>query len=175
MITIRNLEKTELNRISEINRSEEIFELYRFSDHQLKLVPHRESVAGFEENELEAIISRQRKLLETSGKVFGAFDDEKLIAVASVENKKRGLLQHYCKMDILYVSNNYQGKGIASQMVDACKLVAKNFGADRLYISATPTKNTVDFYLKRGAVPVTELDQELFAEEPEDIHLEMKL
>ncbi len=52
-------------------------------------------------------------------------------------------------------------------------LSAQNFGADKLYISATPTKNTVEFYLKRGAVPVIEPDPGLFADEPEDIHLEL--
>ncbi|RBQ03996.1 GNAT family N-acetyltransferase [Pedobacter miscanthi] len=175
MIAIRTLEIAELSCINEIDRSEEIFEVYQFQENRLRLIPHRESVSGFEEGELKAIISRQRKLLETGGKVFGAFDNQKLIGVASVENKKRGLLQNYCKMDILYVSKLYQGKGIASQMVEASKQAAKKFGADKLYISATPTKNTINFYLKRGAVPVMDLDQELFVIEPEDIHLELKV
>lgn len=175
MVSIRNLEKHEIPRIREIDRSEEIFEIYQFRDKQIKLVPHRESVLGFEDDELKAIINRQIKLIENNGQVFGAFDAVKLIAIASVENKKRGLLLNYCKMDILYVSNSYQGKGVASQLVNTCKQAAKSFGADKLYISATSTKNTVDFYLKRGAVPVIEVDQELFAEEPEDIHLELKI
>jgi len=174
MVFIRNLEKHEVERMREIDRSEEIFGIYQFRNNQLNLVSHRESVLGFEHNELKAIINRQIKLIENSGQVFSAFYAEKMIAIASVENKKRGLLLNYCKMDILYVSKRYQGKGVASQLVDACKQAAKNFGADKLYISATPTKNTVDFYLKRGALPVKELDQELFAQEPEDIHLELK-
>ncbi|MBB6235868.1 GNAT superfamily N-acetyltransferase [Pedobacter sp. AK013] len=175
MLSIRNLEKHEVERTREIDRSEEIFGIYQFRNNQLNLVPHRESVLGFEQNELKAIISRQIKLIENGGQVFSAFDAEKMIAIASVENKKRGLLLNYCKMDILYVSKLYQGKGVASQLLDACKQAAKNFGAEKLYISATPTKNTVDFYLKRGARLVLELDQVLFAEEPEDIHLELDI
>ncbi len=174
-IFLRKLEKQELYRISEIDRSEEIFGIYKFRNNQLKLVQHRESVSGFESDELKAIINRQIKLIENGGNVFGAFDKGKLVAISSVEYKKRGIMKNYCKMDILYVSNSYQGKGVASQLVNVCKQAAKNFGADKLYISATPTKNTVDFYLKRGAVLVKELDQDLYAEEPDDIHLELKV
>jgi len=173
MTLIRKLHQQELHRIEEIDRSEEISGLYKYQQNHLKLVPHIETVLGFEEMELEAMIIRQFNLITAGGYVFGAFDDEKLVAVASVEYKKRGILKNYCKMDILYVSNLYKGKGIGNQLVDCCKKTAKAFGAYKLYISATPTKNTVDFYLKRGAVPVSELDTDLFTEEPEDIHLEL--
>jgi hypothetical protein len=39
-----------------------------------------------------------------------------------------------------------------------------------MYISATPSENTVNFYLRRGAVVTSEPDPELFEFEPEDIH-----
>ncbi|WP_317169961.1 MULTISPECIES: GNAT family N-acetyltransferase [unclassified Pedobacter] len=98
-----------------------------------------------------------------------------MVGVASVEKQKRGAQQNYCKMDILYVDNQYKRHGIGSQLLAACKKEAKIFGAEKLYISATPTKNTVDFYLRRGARLVVELDQVLFAKEPEDIHLELDI
>jgi hypothetical protein len=40
-----------------------------------------------------------------------------------------------------------------------------------LYISATPSQNTVDFYLKRGCQVTGDPDPELWELEPEDIHL----
>jgi len=48
-------------------------------------------------------------------------------------------------------------------------------GAKQLYISATPSEHTVDFYLRLGCRLDLEPDSELFELEPEDIHLECEL
>ena len=40
-----------------------------------------------------------------------------------------------------------------------------------MYISATPSEHTINFYLRQGCVVASEVDPELFALEPEDIHL----
>ncbi|MGY5255392.1 GNAT family N-acetyltransferase [Sphingobacterium spiritivorum] len=175
MEDIRILNKDELFRIKEIDRSEEIAELYVYTQGRLVLIPHRESVSGFDPAELEEILNRQHQLVSEGGVVYGAFDQDKLIGTASVEYKRIGVKHNYRKMDILYVSHTYQGKGIGRQLLNACKNSALDFGADKLYISATPTRNTIDFYLKNGARLTTELNNELFAAEPDDIHLEMDI
>ena len=64
-------------------------------------------------------------------------------------------------------------KKIGQHLVEEIKKVARSYQAKKLYISATPTKATVDFYLKAGACLTKEIDQELFDLEPLDIHLEM--
>ena len=43
------------------------------------------------------------------------------------------------------------------------------------YVSATPSSATVDAYLRLGAELLERPDPELFAEEPEDIHLCLRL
>jgi hypothetical protein len=40
-----------------------------------------------------------------------------------------------------------------------------------LYISAAPTENTVNFYLRRGSLLAATPEPDLFALEPKDIHL----
>ena len=50
---------------------------------------------------------------------------------------------------------------------------AKELGANKLYISATPSKNTVDFYMHLGCKLAAEINSELYQLEPDDIHLEM--
>ena len=47
--------------------------------------------------------------------------------------------------------------------------------SDKLYVSATPSENTILFYLSFGCKLASEVDPELFALEPEDIHLELVL
>jgi predicted N-acetyltransferase YhbS len=140
----------------------------------LNVVEYIEHVNSFDTEELTDILYRQRKIKREGGIVIGAFDGERIVGVVSVEKKRRGIELGYCKMDILYVSYDHRQLGIGRRLVDLSKKVARNFGANKLYISATPTTNTVDFYLKLGAVLTTELDLELYQKEPEDIHLELK-
>lgn len=50
--------------------------------------------------------------------------------------------------------------------------LARAMGAERLYVSATPSRRTIDFYLRLGFTVSPSPDPELYALEPEDIHLE---
>lgn len=58
-----------------------------------------------------------------------------------------------------------------AQIFEEAKTIAGKRGADFLYVSATPTENTVNFYFRRGCVLACPPDGELFALEPDDIHL----
>ncbi|NOW97544.1 GNAT family N-acetyltransferase [Mucilaginibacter sp. SG564] len=172
-IIYRDLHSAELHRIAEIDRAEEILERYYMQNGELQLRPDQQIVTHFDKDELEEIIRRQHKLIDTGGRVIGAFNQNTLVGVASVEGVKRGARNNYLKMDILYVSKNIRGQKAGQNLLEQCKIIAKNLGAEKLYISATPTKNTVDFYLKNDAVITKEINPELFALEPEDIHLEL--
>jgi GNAT superfamily N-acetyltransferase len=172
-IIFRELKEEEIDKIALLDRSEEIFELYEYHKGNLVLKPHRETVIQFDTTELEEMIIRQKKIQKDGGYIVGAFDQDELAGVASVEKTKRGIASNYCKMDILYVSRNYRAMKLGYKLLEECKKTAKEFGAQSLYISATPTKNTVDFYLKNSAILTTELDTELYKLEPDDIHLEM--
>jgi hypothetical protein len=48
---------------------------------------------------------------------------------------------------------------------------ARALGASGLYISATPTRNTVDAYRRMGASVLARPDPDLLAREPDDVHL----
>jgi GNAT superfamily N-acetyltransferase len=71
----------------------------------------------------------------------------------------------------LYVSRAYRGRGVGRQLFEAAVSSAREAGANALYVSATPTQNTVHFYLNRGCVLAPEPDPKLLAAEPDDIHL----
>jgi len=172
-IVYRELNSEELDMINMIDRSEIIRSLYKYTDKDLVEINVHYDLHGFPNDELRNIINNQKILKLEGGKIFGAFEADTLIGVASIENKIRGQKNKYCKMDILYVSSNYRKQGIASALMNECKEAARMFGATKLYISSTESKNTVEFYMKRGAKLVEELDKELYELEPEDIHLEM--
>ncbi len=72
---------------------------------------------------------------------------------------------------MLYVSAEYRGRRIGRSLTQMTANLARSLGAVALYISATPTRGTVDAYLRMGANLLQAPDQELFAREPEDVHL----
>ncbi len=59
-------------------------------------------------------------------------------------------------------------------MWEACE-IARETGASQLYVSSTPSSSAVGFYLSQGCRLVEEVDPELSALEPEDIHLILDL
>lgn len=72
---------------------------------------------------------------------------------------------------VLYVSARKRGQGLGKQLFQLCLRQAAQEGAAGLYISSIPNKSTVDFYLAQGCRLIERPDAELFAREPEDIHL----
>jgi GNAT superfamily N-acetyltransferase len=174
-ITYRELTENELYLLSKIDRSEKIFASYQYRNNALILVNSPISAGPFDPLELEEMIKHQRELINAEGKVIAAFENKQIIGAASVDRRRRGRNKDYCKMDILYVSKNSRGKKVGQMLLQKCKRIAKAFGASRLYISATPTKGTVDFYISNNAILVKEPDEELFEMEPNDIHLEIVL
>lgn len=174
-ILIRNLEENEVGKIRQIDRAEDIPAHYEYRAGNLSIVSEREIVTHFDQQELENIIDRQVELIKAGGCVIGAFHNDMLVGVASVDCRRRGSKLNYCKMDILYTHKAFRGIKVGQRLLAASKEAGKLFGAEFLYISATPTKHTVDFYLQNGARLTTELDDVLYEIEPQDIHLELSV
>lgn len=168
-------EETELLRT--LDRSEQIEEAYALEGGRLVLRPAPCAVEGFDPAELDALLARQRRLIAGGGVVLGAFlgpaADRRLAGMASVERRLRGARRDRVKMDILYVGAPFRGRGVARALVARAAEAARSMDAVSLYVSATPTRRTVDFYLRCGARLAEEVDPELLALEPEDIHLEL--
>jgi GNAT superfamily N-acetyltransferase len=113
-----------------------------------------------------------KQLYRQNAELIGAFDlNGKMLGISVVSNQ---LIQDYPNAKLLhyfYVDADHQGQGIGLQLMQAAKSAAQQLGAKSLYISATPSKRTVDFYIKQGAKLLAQPDQQLWQLEPEDIHL----
>jgi RimJ/RimL family protein N-acetyltransferase len=82
------------------------------------------------------------------------------------------LRQDQLQLKQLHVSRAYRQQGLGRTLFQLAVQKARQMGAKKLYISATPSENTVDFYLRLGCTLVGEPDPELFVFEPENIHME---
>jgi GNAT superfamily N-acetyltransferase len=108
---------------------------------------------------------------DRGGTFLGVFDGEALIGIGVVESAWVGRAGDQMQLAYLYVSHGYRGRGVGTRLFEAAAAIAREAGASALYVSATPTENTVDFYLHRGCVLAPEPDPRLLAKEPDDIHL----
>ncbi|MBC2206679.1 GNAT family N-acetyltransferase [Listeria booriae] len=165
----RWLARKELEKLKQIDRKELVEEVYYVRDHELRLVREFYDIDGWLESELGLYVQRLQSVFDGEGVIIGAFDNNVLVGIVSLE----GYLIHgkTMKLDMLYVSHDYRKQGLGRRLVDIATQEATELGASELYISATPVRNTVDFYMRLGAELAMPPDAYLFELEPLDIHL----
>jgi predicted N-acetyltransferase YhbS len=102
------------------------------------------------------------------GILLGAFDVERPVGVAIVNPAFEPQLAW---LAFLHVSRPYRRKGAAQALWNAAVDIAVADGAKSIYVSATPTESAVGFYLRQGCHLADPVHADLFAAEPDDIHL----
>jgi GNAT superfamily N-acetyltransferase len=75
----------------------------------------------------------------------------------------------------LFVDAMHRRSGVASALVDEAVRRSRRRRARTLYVSAAPSDSAVPFYLARGFVPTRDPNPELYALEPDDIHMLLAL
>jgi GNAT superfamily N-acetyltransferase len=176
-ITYRRLVAADLARIGEIDRTERIEILY--VQHGTRLeerVGDWSAPAWFSDGEGEHSVAHQRaeceRHLAAGAIALGAFADGRLVGIGLVTPDIRpGIAQ----LAFLYVSNEYRARGIGGRLSDELERLAREQGDTTMVVSATPSLNTVRFYLGRGFEPMPEPLPELYEPEPEDVHMQKRL
>ena len=98
-----------------------------------------------------------------------------MIGVSALESEFIGRKKDQLQLYFHHVDNHYRHRGIGGKLLTKIVEKAKELGATKLYISATPSKNTIHFYMHVGCTLASELNLNLYKLEPEDIHLELKI
>jgi GNAT superfamily N-acetyltransferase len=107
-------------------------------------------------------------VIARGGVLLGAFDEEHTLGLAVVDPSFESQLAW---LAFLHVSRPHRRRGAARALWEAAADLARAAGATSMYVSATPTGSAVGFYLSRGCRLADPVHPELFAAEPEDIHL----
>ena len=170
------LSTSELDRIRDIDRTEEIRVGYRQEGTDLIEMSVRWNDSGWVEREGEhsfgQMIRGAEELLALDGTAIGAFDGDLLVGIAIYRPR---LTPSMAQLALLHVSNGHRRRGVASTLFEKVLRLARNDAATHLYVSATPTQSAVGFYTSKGSVPTDSPHPELLAEEPEDIHMILPL
>ena len=172
---IRELTRSEVPYIWQIDRREIIDNVYHLRDGKLVLKPEHFDMHGWPPGEPEHYTPILLDCFGRGGHFWGAFAGELLIGVVVLENRFIGSAQDTLQLKFLHVSSNFRKQGLGKKLFLLAVERAIELEAKKLYISATPSENTINFYLNLGCVLASEIDEELYALEPEDIHFEFDL
>ncbi len=171
-MNIRELQRAEIEKIWTIDRAEVIENIYYFQNGNLVLQPEHYDLQGWLPGEPEQYTAIFVDCFDRGGTFYGMFQNTDLIGVAVLENKFIGKNKDQLQLTFLHISRTFRKQGLGKKLFRKAVEKAQEMNARKLYISATPSENTVNFYINAGCVVTQEIDQELFELEPEDIHLE---
>jgi len=175
MLVDRELRRDEIALVWTIDRRESIDALYHLEDGKLILRPEQIEVPGWPPGEADKYTPILLECFDRGGWAYGAFEDGGLIGVVIVHGNFIGINKDQLQLEFLHVSRAHRKTGLGAKLFHLARAVARERGARSLYVSATPSRNTVNFYLRHGCRLAKEPEPELFAREPEDIHLECEL
>jgi GNAT superfamily N-acetyltransferase len=171
-VAYRPLVPADLDRIGEIDRTERIDALYVQHGAELDRREGDWSSPPWREGRGEHSVAHQRSQCEgylAAGALgLSAYEGERLVGIGLVlPHLRPGIAQ----LAFLHVSHGYRGRGVGSRLAAELERLARGQGDASMVVSATPSENTVRFYLRRGFEPMAEPLPELFELEPEDIHM----
>jgi GNAT superfamily N-acetyltransferase len=171
------LGRTDLSRVVEIDRSERINVLY--DQHGTQLVARHGNWSasawdpdGHGEHSVEAKVHELQHHVDNGGVALAALASGRLVGIGVVVPDLRpGIAQ----LAFLDVSAPLHGTGIGSCLCEQLEQIARSAGHSDMVVSATPSENTVRFYLGRCFQPTAEPLAELFELEPQDVHMRKML
>ncbi|MFO7572065.1 MAG: GNAT family N-acetyltransferase [Gaiellaceae bacterium] len=171
-VVYRRLDRADLARLGEIDRTERIEALYVQFGERLERLEGDWSARAWLEGVGEHSVGAQRaaceRLLDDGAVALGAFDGSRLVGIGIVlPHLRPGLAQ----LAFLHVSDGYRGAGIGRRLSDDLERAARDAGDTEIVVSATPSENTVRFYLRLAYSPMAEPLPELYELEPEDVHM----
>jgi GNAT superfamily N-acetyltransferase len=124
------------------------------------------------EHSVAAKVHQLQSYVDNGGVALGALASGRLVGIGVVvPHLQPGIAQ----LAFLHVSAPLRATGIGSRLSEQLEQIARTVGDSDMVVSATPSENTVRFYLGRGFQPMAEPLAELFELEPEDVHMRKML
>ena len=172
-VEIRRLARTELGRVAEIDRTERIDVIYEQRGTELVERPGNWSASAWDpdghgEHSVEAQRCALEHYVDAGGIALGAVSGGRLVGIAVVVPHVRPAI---AQLAFLHISAAFRAAGIGSRLCDDLELIASGAGDSEMVVSATPSDNTIRFYIGRGYALMAQPLSELFELEPEDVHM----
>ena len=108
------------------------------------------------------------------GSTIAAFDGDVLVGFCCVDGYQLGKTAKYANLTMLFVDDKWQRKGIGRKLFDKICMNAAKMGADKLFISAIASFETIAFYFDMGCEDAREIISE-YIDTDQDRYLEYSL
>ncbi|MCP5098589.1 MAG: GNAT family N-acetyltransferase [Chloroflexi bacterium] len=171
----RILSRDEISKLNEFDRTETIEHIYYMRQGNLVLEAEHWDVPDWSDAAKQERIVYLQTVYDKGATFFGAFDAGKLVGMVVLDHNLVQTGDKRLNLEGLWVSDGYRGKGVGKTLFNLAAQTAKMHGAKIMYVSATPSENTVHFYQRLGCQHAQPIDPTLFEKEPDDIHLELSL
>lgn len=113
--------------------------------------------------------------VDADGFGWSVFQDDRLVAISVVDGRWMGAGLDMLDLTFIHVTRELRGSGIGGQLYQRTVDLVRERGARRMYVSASNSRKSVDFYLRRGMQLAAPPDPALHEIGPTDIHLELAL
>ena len=171
----RPMVRDDIARLPEIDRSEEADQIYVVRNHQLVLLDEGFTHPGWDQDYYDVRLPRLYTSFDNDGAGWSVLQDDRLVAISVLDGRWIGADRDTLDLTFFHVSRHLRGEGVGRRLWDLSLDLARSRGATNLYVSASDSRRTVDFYLARGMHIAPAPDPALFEVSPTDIPLEMPL
>ncbi len=174
-IEYRPLSRETIGQLAQLDRGESVERIHYLRNGRLVLEEERWEVPDWSPVEKARRIAALQELYDRGATFYGAFDGPTLVGMSVLDHTPLCSGADRLNLAGLWVSQAYRGRGIGKALFRLGAEEARVRGAKMLYVSATPSENTVRFYRAMGCRLADPVDPDLYELEPEDIHLELPL
>jgi GNAT superfamily N-acetyltransferase len=162
------------NILDNYSRFKEIKRRYNYENGKWVIIDD-DWIDDWSKDKKDKVIISFSDTINAGGYVFGAYEDKKLIGFAVLCNKKFGSNNQYIQLNNMQVFYGYRNKGIGKKLFELCVKKVKETGIKKMYISANPSEDTVNFYFSVGCKDAMEINKELAEKEPYDRQMEYEI
>lgn len=118
-------------------------------------------------------LRRLRQTVRTDGIAIGAFcADGRMVGFSALNLTPFGKTWRYALLDQLFISRESRRMGIGKRLFLLTAAEAKKNAAQKLYICAGSSEETIAFYRALGCVDAMEINEALYRSDPRDLQLE---
>lgn len=165
-LTYKWLDINALDQIAKIDRTEAIDAVYEQSGVHLSQKQVEPFVGQWPS--IPDAIEFCRDHMQNGAVTLGAFDVATLVGIGIMTPNVQSQV---AQLAFLHISAEHRRRGIAAHLLSELKQRVMQSGHQFIYVTATPTKSAVGFYLRAGFLPTDQPIPHLLALEPEDIHM----
>ena len=115
-----------------------------------------------------------RQQIERGGAVVAAYVVDILVGFCCVDGGLEGKTAKYANMTMLFVDDKWKRKGVGGELFEKICICAKRMDAEKLFISAIPSFDTIAFYFNMGCEDAREIISE-YVDTDKDRYLEFVL